>query len=95
MTRNRSRYGGFKYPKLTAKRAKVLMSLAVVVPAMAIPATASASTVLIGSGSSAAQPYMLALFTAYHKLHKSVSPVQPGRRQRRLKDVEYGGLRVR
>src|SRR5579871_5704878 len=70
---NRSRYGGLKYSKLTGKRAKTLVSLAVVVPAMAIPATASANTVLIGSGSSAAQPYMLALFTAYHRLHKNVT----------------------
>ena len=91
MKRNRSRSGGFKYPKLTAKRAKVLLSLAVVVPAMAIPATASASTVLIGSGSSAAQPYMLALFTAYHKLHKSVSfRYNPDGGNAGVKDVQSG-----
>ena len=91
MTRNRSRYGGLKYPKLTAKRAKVLLSLAVVVPALAIPATASASTVLIGSGSSAAQPYMLALFTAYHKLHKSVSfRYNPDGGNAGVKDVQSG-----
>ena len=71
LSRNRSRFGGLNYLKLTGKRAKVLLSLAVVVPAMAVPAAASAGTVLIGSGSSAAQPYMLALFTAYHKLHKT------------------------
>ena len=41
MERKRSRYGGLKYLKLTGRRAKVLLSLAVVVPAMAVPAAAS------------------------------------------------------
>ena len=73
-----------------------LVSLAAVVPAVAIPASASASTVLIGSGSSAAQPYMLALFNAYHKLHKNVTlQVQPGRRQRRRQGRPVRHLRVR
>jgi ABC-type phosphate transport system substrate-binding protein len=91
LKRNRSRYGGLKYLKLTGKRAKALLSLAVVVPAMAVPATASASTVLIGSGSSAAQPYMLALFTAYHKLHKSVSfRYNPDGGNAGVKDVQSG-----
>jgi ABC-type phosphate transport system substrate-binding protein len=91
LTRNRSRYGGLKYPKLTGKRAKALVSLAVVVPAMAIPASASAGTTLIGSGSSAAQPYMLALFTAYHKLHKSVTfKYNPDGGNAGVKDVQGG-----
>ena len=91
MERNRSRYGGLKYLKLTGKRAKVLLSLAVVVPAMAVPAAASAGTVLIGSGSSAAQPYMLALFTAYHKLHKSVTfRYNPDGGNAGVKDVQSG-----
>ena len=60
-------------------------------PALAIPATASASTVLIGSGSSAAQPYMLALFNAYHKLHKSVSfKYNPDGGNAGVKDVQTG-----
>ena len=62
-----------------------------VVPAVAVPATASASTVLIGSGSSAAQPYMLALFTAYHKLHKSVTfRYNPDGGNAGVKDVQSG-----
>jgi phosphate transport system substrate-binding protein len=91
LERNRSRYGGLKYLKLTGKRAKVLLSLAVVVPAMAVPAAASAGTVLVGSGSSAAQPYMVALFTAYHKLHKSVTfRYSPDGGNAGVKDVQSG-----
>lgn len=40
--------------------------------AIALPASASAGTTLFASGSSAAQPYMLALFAKYHKLHPSI-----------------------
>lgn len=90
---NRSRYGGLKYPKLTGKRVRALMGLAVVVPAVAIPASASASgsTTLIGSGSSAAQPYMLALFNAYRKLHKNVTfRYNPDGGNAGVKDVQGG-----
>ncbi|MDE3134017.1 MAG: substrate-binding domain-containing protein [Acidobacteriota bacterium] len=82
LRRNRSRSGGLfslklrtgrVKVKLTGRRVKALVSLAVIVPALAVPAAASANTVLIGSGSSAAQPYMLALFTAYHRLHHNIS----------------------
>ena len=67
------------------------MSVAVVVPALALPAAASANTVLIGSGSSAAQPYMLALFNAYHKLHKSVTfRYNPDGGNAGVKDVQSG-----
>lgn len=45
--------------------------VAVVLPALALPAAASAQT-LVGGGSSAAQPYMLELFKAYSKTHKRV-----------------------
>ena len=91
MERNRSRHGGLKSFKLAGKRAKILLSLAVVVPAVAVPATASAGTVLIGSGSSAAQPYMLALFTAYHKLHRSVTfRYNPDGGNAGVKDVQSG-----
>jgi phosphate transport system substrate-binding protein len=49
-----------------------LAALAVVVPALAIPATAGATTTLIGSGSSAEQPILTALFSAYHQVKPSV-----------------------
>ncbi len=40
-------------------------------PIVAAPASAAATT-LIGSGSSAAQPYMLELFRGYNKLHHKI-----------------------
>lgn len=67
----RSRFGGFLSNKLSAKRAKALIGVAAVVPALVIPATASATTNFYGSGSSAAQSYMQALFSAYHRIHPS------------------------
>jgi phosphate transport system substrate-binding protein len=91
LTPNRSRFGGLKHPKVTAKRAKALLGIAAVIPALAIPASASASTELIGSGSSAAQPYMLALFNAYHKLHKNVVfKYNPDGGNAGVKDVQNG-----
>jgi phosphate transport system substrate-binding protein len=96
---NRSRFGGLKHLRRTGKRTKALVGLAAVVPALAIsataalstPATASASTVLIGSGSSAAQPYMVALFGAYHKLHKSITfRYTPDGGNAGVKDVQSG-----
>ncbi len=41
------------------------------VPILAAPASAAATT-LVGSGSSAAQPYMLELFHGYNKLHHKI-----------------------
>ena len=91
MRRNRSRSGGFAFLRKTGKRTRALMGIAVVVPALALTASASANTVLIGSGSSAAQPYMLALFTAYHKLHKSISfRYNPDGGNAGVKDVQSG-----
>jgi ABC-type phosphate transport system substrate-binding protein len=91
LRRNRSRSGGSTFRKLTGRRAKAVMSVAVVVPALALPAAASANTVLIGSGSSAAQPYMLALFNAYHKLHKTVTfRYNPDGGNAGVKDVQSG-----
>ena len=88
---NRSRFGGLKYLKLTGKRATALVGLAAVVSVLAIPASASASTVLIGSGSSAAQPYMVALFNAYHKLHRNVQfKYNPDGGNAGVKDVQTG-----
>ena len=49
-----------------------LAAAAAFVPALVVPALANATT-LFGSGSSAAQPYMVQLFAAYHKLHKNIS----------------------
>jgi ABC-type phosphate transport system substrate-binding protein len=91
LRRNRSRSGGSTFRKLTGRRAKAVLSVAVVVPALALPAAASANTVLIGSGSSAAQPYMLALFNAYHKIHKSVTfRYNPDGGNAGVKDVQSG-----
>jgi ABC-type phosphate transport system substrate-binding protein len=53
-------------------RTRSLAVLATVLPALAIPATAGATT-LIGSGSSAEQPILTALFAAYHKVKPSVN----------------------
>jgi phosphate transport system substrate-binding protein len=50
---------------------KTLAVAAVATGALAVPATAGATT-LIGSGSTAAQPYLLALFKGYTKLHPSI-----------------------
>jgi ABC-type phosphate transport system substrate-binding protein len=71
------------------------VSIAIAVPAMALPGllptAAAANTVLIGSGSSAAQPYMLALFTAYHKLHRNISfRYNPDGGNAGVKDVQSG-----
>jgi ABC-type phosphate transport system substrate-binding protein len=91
LRRNRSRSGGSIFRKLTGRRAVALLSVAVVASALALPAAASANTVLIGSGSSAAQPYMVALFTAYHKLHKSVTfKYTPDGGNAGVKDVQSG-----
>jgi phosphate transport system substrate-binding protein len=48
-----------------------LLALLVSVAMLAVPAVAGATT-LIGSGSSAAQPYMLLLFKGYNKLHHKI-----------------------
>jgi phosphate transport system substrate-binding protein len=45
-----------------------LTALAAVVPALAVPASAGAATTVIGSGSSAEQPILSALFAAYKKV---------------------------
>lgn len=72
MSLNRGRFGGFSSIKLSGRRAKALLGVAAVVPVLALPASASATTNFYGSGSSAAQSYMQALFAAYHKLHPSI-----------------------
>src|SRR3984885_1471193 len=52
-------------------RLRGLVALAAVIPVVALPATAGATT-LFGSGSSAEQPILNVLFRAYNRLHKSV-----------------------
>jgi phosphate transport system substrate-binding protein len=56
-------------PRLT--RPRTLIALATTSAALAVPAAAGATT-LTGSGSSAAQPYMLQLFKAYSNLHRGI-----------------------
>ena len=50
-------------------RARTLVALGASLSVLAVPAAAHAVT-LTGSGSSAAQPYMLELFKGYSKIHK-------------------------
>ncbi|MDE3131450.1 MAG: substrate-binding domain-containing protein [Acidobacteriota bacterium] len=91
MRRNRGRCGGLTFLEPASPRVRAMVSAAVVVGALAVPAAASANTVLIGSGSSAAQPYMLALFTAYHRLHRNVAfRYNPDGGNAGVKDVQSG-----
>jgi ABC-type phosphate transport system substrate-binding protein len=68
----RSRFGGLKTIKPSLKRSAALLAVVTAVPALLAPAAASASTNFYGSGSSAAESYMDALFAAYQKLHPSM-----------------------
>jgi phosphate transport system substrate-binding protein len=64
--------------------------LTAVVPTLALPAVAGATT-LFGSGSSVAYPYMLKLFAAYHRLHHKVSfKYNPDGGNAGVKDVQGG-----
>lgn len=54
-----------------AARKKVVAALAGVAPALVLAPAANAIT-LSGSGSSAAQPYMLKLFKGYSQIHKNI-----------------------
>jgi phosphate transport system substrate-binding protein len=73
-------------------KARVCLVGAVAAGAMAVPAAASAGTTyLIGSGSSAAQPYMEALFNAYGKIHKNIKfRYNPNGGNAGVKDVQNG-----
>jgi phosphate transport system substrate-binding protein len=51
-------------------RPRTFAALTVALSVLALPAAAGAVT-LTGSGSSAAQPYMLELFKGYHQIHKN------------------------
>jgi phosphate transport system substrate-binding protein len=67
-----------------------LAALTVAFALLALPATAGATT-LIGSGSSAAQPYMLELFKGYSKIHRSVHfKYIPDGGNAGVKDVQSG-----
>jgi ABC-type phosphate transport system substrate-binding protein len=66
----RSRFGGLKSIKPSLKRSAALVAVAV--PVFLAPAAASASTNFYGSGSSAAQAYVQALFAGYHKIHPGI-----------------------
>ncbi len=58
--------------RLRGSRARALAAVAVAAGVLALPSVAAARvTTLVGSGSSAAQPYMLELFKAYSKLEKN------------------------
>jgi phosphate transport system substrate-binding protein len=50
---------------------RALVGLAATIPALALPVSAGATT-LVGSGSSAAQPYVQQLFRSYNKLHHKI-----------------------
>ena len=68
----RTCFAGRSSRQFTRRRTQALAGVATIVVALALPAIASAKTTLVGSGSSAAQPYMLQLFKAYSKLHKNI-----------------------
>ena len=58
--------------KIRAGRTRTVAALAVTAATLALPAAAGAQK-LIGSGSSAAQPYMLELFKGYSRSHHNIS----------------------
>ena len=75
MSRTSRRFAGRLTSKLTSRSLLASTGIVVSAFALAVPASseAKAKTVtLIGSGSSAAQPYMLALFNVYSKLHPNI-----------------------
>ena len=51
---------------------KTAVAVAVLMPVLALPVAASAATTVIGSGSSAEQPILLALFAGYHKVDRKI-----------------------
>jgi phosphate transport system substrate-binding protein len=72
-------------------RVRTLATVVTTVAALAVPATAGAVTTLIGSGSSAAQPYMTALFREYSILHKNIRfKYTPDGGNAGVKDVQSG-----
>jgi phosphate transport system substrate-binding protein len=76
---------------LLQRRGRALaVTAALAVPSLALPSAAGAVT-LIGSGSSAAQPYMQVLFRGYSKLHRKVHfKYIPDGGNAGVKDVQRG-----
>ena len=71
-------------------RLKTIAPVTAVMLALAVPASASAAT-LIGSGSSVAQPVLQGLFKQYHRLHRGISFVYtPDGGNAGVKDVQQG-----
>lgn len=73
------RFGGRKTTYPTTGRVRAFAAIGAILPALfvlAAPALANAKAkhrvTLVASGSSAAQPYMLALFAKYSKLHPTI-----------------------
>jgi len=82
----RPRWSRSRFPHARAGWAAIIT----VVGALGIPVGAGAVT-LTGSGSSAAQPYMLALFRTYSQVHKSVRfKYVPDGGNAGVKDVQAG-----
>ena len=71
-------------------RIRGLAALAVVIPAVALPASAGATT-LFGSGSSAEQPILNVLFRAYNRAHHEHQVQLPARRRQRRRAGRAGG----
>ena len=79
-----------KFTAPARRGARFATALAVSVPLLAAAPAAQAVT-LIGSGSSAAQPYMLDLFRGYHQSHRNVSfKYAPDGGNAGVKDVQQG-----
>jgi phosphate transport system substrate-binding protein len=71
-------------------RTRTFVAVGAAIPALALPGAAGAQT-LIGSGSSAAQPYLLSLFRAYNKLHHGTRFLySPDGGNAGVKDVQSG-----
>lgn len=71
-------------------RPRTLIALATTSAALAVPAVAGATT-LTGSGSSAAQPYLLQLFKGYSSLHRNIHfKYIPDGGNAGVKDVQAG-----
>ena len=75
---------------LKSGRATALAAAAITAGVLAVPAAAQATT-LTGSGSSAAQPYMLELFKAYSSIHHNIKfKYIPDGGNADVKDVQAG-----
>ncbi len=94
LSRTSRRPRGRLTSKLTSRSLLASAGIAASAVALAVPASSEAkvkSVTLIGSGSSAAQPYMLELFKAYSKLHKNIHFVyNPDGGNAGVQDVQQG-----